>query len=326
MAQELWIRPSTTEPKAQNETSVTSLDTLISAISAVHPNLGIQQKPDAAPQANVIDVSIGMPPGRAPTPTPFAPLYSGVGPVRTAISSTAVPHRGLPILNSAPGKSFGQVPQSVVLTRHEYIRTLSCINDLYTRVKNLETTVGNLTSRGPVVNQSGVPVNLSASVSTSSATSSGRSTPVLDLSGLSAKDAKSKMRDMVSRSSRPVLQRTAHPTKTDLNGVVDRLTEVLPAYSRKELMKRVREYFRKQREYMNSRIDTSCHVLLQGRLNLGQPDTERRVMDQIEGDDELVDSIVTRAQLDVSNQENARIFVLQRVRHLFLRSVCSSSE
>ena len=130
------------------------------------------------------------------------------------------------------------------------------------------------------------------------------------------------VRELIKQFSKNTLRTTPYPTVCHVNDIVTELQNALPTshnYTTSDLGKRVREYFRKQREYMNSRIDTSCHIVLQG-MKLDQPDAEH-VLACIEGNKEIMEGIRMRARLDLADENTARAFVLQRVRLYFRKQV-----
>lgn len=85
--------------------------------------------------------------------------------------------------------------------------------------------------------------------------------------------------------------------------------------TRKDLTKNVREFFRKRREYMSGRIDTACHSHF-GDARIDSVEAESTVLEFVEGSLELIDSIRSRAQIDVEEPEAARAFVKERVHNL----------
>lgn len=157
---------------------------------------------------------------------------------------------------------------------------------------------------------------------------------------------------MVEGVAYPVLKQTPFPSRQQLNRLVDALAPHLQStMTRKEVLKRVREFFRKRREYMNSRIDTACHYhFSSGEPSLSPPATPANEAEEarqqrsestrpgppaakgskrspfeneeavktaialVETNDALVDSISQRAQVDIEDVTEARIFVRTRVR------------
>lgn len=82
--------------------------------------------------------------------------------------------------------------------------------------------------------------------------------------------------------------------------------------TRKELTKRTREFFRKRREYMSSRIDTACHNHFSD-TRVDSLEAEHTVLEFVERSTEFIDMIRTKAQIDVEDDETARAFVKERV-------------
>ena len=83
--------------------------------------------------------------------------------------------------------------------------------------------------------------------------------------------------------------------------------------TRKDLTKGVREFFRKRREYMNSRIDTACHSHFSD-TRIDSVEAENTVLEFVESSYDLIDSIRSKAQVDVEEPVAARAFVKERVR------------
>lgn len=85
-----------------------------------------------------------------------------------------------------------------------------------------------------------------------------------------------------------------------------------PSMTRKELTKGIREFFRKRREYMNSRIDTACHSHFED-TRIDSVEVESTMLEFVESSLELIDSIRSKAQIDVEEPGAARAFVKERV-------------
>lgn len=85
--------------------------------------------------------------------------------------------------------------------------------------------------------------------------------------------------------------------------------------TRKELTKRAREFFRKRREYMSGRIDTACHNHFSD-TRIDSLEAEHTVLEFVERSTEFIDMIRTKAQIDVEEDEAARVFVKERVQQL----------
>lgn len=109
-----------------------------------------------------------------------------------------------------------------------------------------------------------------------------------------------------------MLRLTPNPTKPQLNRIVDELMHSYPSMTRKELTKGVREFFRKRREYMNGRIDTACHGHFED-TRIDSLEAESTVLEFVESSVELIDSIRSKAQIDVEESGAARAFVKERV-------------
>lgn len=130
---------------------------------------------------------------------------------------------------------------------------------------------------------------------------------------------------------------TANPDKPTLNRIVSSLlstcySNTAPCsggnststftLTRKHLTKRVREFFRKRREYMNSRIDTACARHFSD-LRIDSPEAETLILAFLEqpgSGSAFLDQIRQRAQVDIENIQTARIFVMQRVKQWVRRA------
>jgi hypothetical protein len=122
---------------------------------------------------------------------------------------------------------------------------------------------------------------------------------------------KSVPRSEFDRFLLPFLERSAKLSDADLESAVQICLLHFPECSRDELKSRIREWFRKHREYMTHRIDT--HGKKNYRLR-----TRQEVMAEL-ADIRNIDRIRQECSLELKADQEAREYVLERVSSYFDR-------
>ena len=111
----------------------------------------------------------------------------------------------------------------------------------------------------------------------------------------------------------PILKRTPNPDRVQLNRIVDDLLHPFPDMTRKELAQKVREFFRKRREYMNGRLDTAIRNHL-ANIKIESVEEAGTLLGFIAQNNGFTEYIQHKAQIDIEDVETARLFVSNRIR------------
>lgn len=141
----------------------------------------------------------------------------------------------------------------------------------------------------------------------SSEANSASSTGFLSSSPKEAVLDKAKLESYVEET----FMQTCFPDEQEIGNIVRHITMDLPYLGAKNVTPQVREWFRKQREYMTHRINTVCqNVLKQG---------EAKVVQFLKdlGNDEACDRIAIKAKLRTKNPVEIRQFVREKIAAFF---------
>ena len=123
---------------------------------------------------------------------------------------------------------------------------------------------------------------------------------------------------IVERVCFPMLRRTPKPDKAQLDWVIDELAHHIPDMTRQEIIKEVCEFFRKNREYMNGRIDTALRNHFATFEMESMEDVEILLEFTVENND-FIDHIRDKASIDIEDDGAARSFVQKRIHHFLLK-------
>lgn len=111
----------------------------------------------------------------------------------------------------------------------------------------------------------------------------------------------------------PVLQNNPKPEKEDLLVIARQLEHYYPQFRPKELLSKIREWFRKRREYMSQRIFHVCEETFPA-ISMTSDDRLRDCIAQVNQDDSLVlKKIVHDSQLEIIDEHVAREYVREKV-------------
>ena len=114
------------------------------------------------------------------------------------------------------------------------------------------------------------------------------------------------------------LQKTANPRPHDLNEIVAQIVRAedgILQYSEKKLKSQVREWFRKRREYMATKIYRSCDRLLPKAL----ADEEAWIVArQVCNNETVIGLIAVEAKLPMSSEEEKFGFVREKVKDYYM--------
>lgn len=108
----------------------------------------------------------------------------------------------------------------------------------------------------------------------------------------------------------PLLRKRITPTTSELNTIISRLESTYPTMERRRLLSKVREWFRKRREYMSSKVFTLCERLFPHSI-----DTQKaldKAVYTLKHTPQLLESIVRTANLDLEDISIAREFCYEK--------------
>lgn len=118
----------------------------------------------------------------------------------------------------------------------------------------------------------------------------------------------------ISMFASSTLTRTAYPLEQDLQEIVQDLQAAYPDLDADQLLSKVKEWFRKQREYMTHRISTAIRKQLKNRA-LDAKDFYQGAMTN----NDFLDKAFEQSRIQIKDHANRREFIRSKIKSYYER-------
>lgn len=113
--------------------------------------------------------------------------------------------------------------------------------------------------------------------------------------------------------------RSPNPSNVDLNRLASIIEPNYPHASRKEILSIIRKWFRKKRDEDGQKVFNACNLILQPMILDGT--SVEDIKEMLQTDDGLRRRLLDSANLCIADEEQAGIFLDQKVSAYFSRRV-----
>jgi hypothetical protein len=110
-----------------------------------------------------------------------------------------------------------------------------------------------------------------------------------------------------------------NPANVDLNRMASQIEPNHPQASRKEILSVIRKWFRKKRDEDGQKVFNACNIILQPMIQEGA--TVEDIKERLQTDDALRRRLLECANLCIADEEQAGLFLDQKVNAYFSRRV-----
>lgn len=115
----------------------------------------------------------------------------------------------------------------------------------------------------------------------------------------------------------PLLQVNPKPEKEDLQVIARQLEQFYPQFRFKDLLSKIREWFRKRREYMSQRIFAMCEQAFPSG-GLTSDERLRECLDEVNQEgSRVLRKIVFDSQLEITDEAAAQAYCREKVRVVY---------
>lgn len=125
--------------------------------------------------------------------------------------------------------------------------------------------------------------------------------------------------NLLANCCHEVLAITAHPTLEHIGEIIAQLQSHHPCQSEKQLRSLVREWFRKRREYMATKIYRSCDRLLPKMSNTLDENLMNEFIKEIIARKDLVKVIKIEARLPMESDDEKMDFVREKIADFYMK-------
>lgn len=117
----------------------------------------------------------------------------------------------------------------------------------------------------------------------------------------------------------PLLQVNPKPSKEELQAIARQLEQYYPQFRYKDLLSKIREWFRKRREYMSQRIFSVCEMAFPAASLTTDERLRECVAEVNENNSRVLMKIVHDSQLEITDEFAAQEYCREKVKILLLQ-------
>lgn len=110
-----------------------------------------------------------------------------------------------------------------------------------------------------------------------------------------------------------------HPTNNDLSRMAQRIEGSFPGMGRRQIVSSIRKWYRKRRDENGQKVFSACIAILQPLIGSGLTVDELRL--RLAHNPEFLQSMLDEAALEITNQELATQFMMEKIEAFFARRV-----